>query len=170
MAREISVLIWCDPCMEHGVREPAVDELTITIVGVMQSKARTLAVCEPHRKEYVDPLVEQLTRNSSLPDAQPRQVKKHAVAERGAQPAGEDGTQAALRGGGGHFCPVCQHELSTDAGVRGHCIREHGKSLQQIQGIPTPYACRAEGCTVAFTRPNARTMHETRTHGLAVPA
>lgn len=176
MAREVQVQIWCDPCFGQEKREPALDEFTITVVGVMGSKPRVLALCEPHRKEFYDPIVDALTDFSTQAEvAAPKTPKRHHEGGTGTSgPRTVEEREAA-----GHRCPECDDPFSSRGSLQGHCVRSHGRTLAQLEGQDCPFTCRGEvegpegkdvPCPMAFPLPQHRVLHEKKTHGLSLGA
>lgn len=184
MARELTMNLWCDVCLAAGDREQAEGEYTITVVGVLQSRPRLVALCERHRKEHYDPIVTLLQDFSSVPDAAPKATKKAAAAaaasggrEKSAEDPSRGTTAGVLRGGGGEICPKCGHELTGLPGMQRHAVEDHGRTLAQLQGVPTPFACEETGeddegpwiengkCQMAFRFAQHLALHMSRTHG-----
>lgn len=52
MAREIQTFTWCDVCLENEERTDAI-EVSVQMDAL---KPRVIAMCEPHRKQFIDPL------------------------------------------------------------------------------------------------------------------
>jgi len=67
-------------------------------------------------------------------------------------------------------CPACDyvsHAISVGV-LRQHATITHHRTLEQLNGEPTPYACRADNCPLEFAAAISRVQHEMRGHGLTL--
>lgn len=130
MAREI--VTWCDPCMGRDERTPGQEE-TITLGS--QRKPRVLALCPPHRDEYVKPL-EALLEEFGAPADGAQPARRVAAGSPGPQKTLLDFTQSGTRKGrvpeGGDRGAICLWCPLTYAGDGSGLIRH----LESAHGLP----------------------------------
>ena len=138
MAREI--VTWCDPCMGHEERTPG-EEVTITLGS---PSPRVLALCGPHRDEYVKPLAALLEEfGAPVEGAAPKGSKRVVPATGGPEKTLLDFTQTGTRkgkkpeGDRGSQCLWCPLAYAGDgSGLANHLHTAHGlpRSLKQVFG------------------------------------
>jgi len=59
MPKEVVVNAWCDPCYRDGVHTPG-EEVTLALGDLARFKPQVMLLCEPHRKEFYEPIRELL--------------------------------------------------------------------------------------------------------------
>lgn len=156
MARQVEVKVLCDPCMARD-QEAAGEEFTISLQG---DKPLVVAFCEPHRKEFYDPIVDALAIYGEKASADMLSGK----AKRQTYPS-----VRAERGSGEHACPVegCTKAYAWRGSLRTHVQDEHGTTLAVLEGrtgSETVYKCEVEGCGRAFDSAQGLALHTTRLH------
>lgn len=161
MAREVRVLLWCDPCLGEETQEPG-EELTLGLPTVSNNHLKTLTLCERHRKEIYEPLAVALGEFGVRPESTP---KSSAPKAPGAVPMST--RKSNTRGGGGFPCPVegCDADLSTRNSLQGHVVRTHNRTLDQLDD-DAPFPCGQADCGIAFKFPQHLALHLKKTHGV----
>jgi len=156
VAREI--VTWCDPCMGRDERTPGREE-TVALGG----KPRVLALCGPHRDEYVKPL-EALLEEFGAPveGAAPKGSKRAPQGgektlldfaangtRKGRQPEGDRGAKCL-------WCPLTY--AGDGSGLIRHLEATHGlpRSIKMVFGNG---ACPVCGKAVQLLG-----SHQTRVH------
>jgi len=174
MAKEVTIHNWCDVCMREDVRTEATTTPEL-VVGA--TKARTLDLCEVHRKELLDPLLNLLKEDGAVADkAQPaaaaaRPARRYAKWSSGTNSSpgpfdclvpGCTGRHTVANGGPG-YSPLgalkshvrYAHNLSP---VEYEAQYGHPQRLSEVQQQPQleleptgdQFVCGIDGCTVSY--------------------
>lgn len=182
MAKEI--VAWCDVCLNQNEDEPVRTPGREVVVQLDQLKARSLDLCEPHYKEYIEPVRGLLIDMGSTVDTQ--RIKKAPGSPRQASklPESTPGPfrcQVEVDGkpcGGGPYKDIRSLRAHTNAG--------HDMSFVEYRaayGDPQPepvtevsddpqYTCGIDGCTTSYpperhARPSqALAVHKAVKHGI----
>ena len=120
MARQVIVQTLCDPCLAKGEE---VDAEELPPLGLVGNKPRVLALCDVHRKEVYEPLVQMVKDYGQIVDIEPATAstpRKPAKAAAAPAPA-----SAALP------CPECEaagtpRSFNAPQGLGAHRYRAHG--------------------------------------------
>ena len=154
MAREIILRTWCDPCLveEKQVEGQELPPLTL----IPGRKPRVLALCEVHRKEFYEPLVELLAEHGQAVDSDGHPIP----GTRG--PYKKKVTP--LAGEGAFPCPAegCNYVGGTKNRLQSHARSVHDVTLAELEGEPLPHACPT--CEKKFSSPQGLAVHLSRTH------
>lgn len=101
MSKEVTVSTWCDRCALDNRREPG--ETTPPLIIGGRSAPKTLDLCERHRQELVDPLVELLARAGAA--VQAKLPGRPSGSVQVIEPGVKGGRGAMLQGGTGNSTP-----------------------------------------------------------------
>jgi hypothetical protein len=164
MSKKIVTL--CDPHLwEH---DQEVDGDTYRL-GVQMPGARwawvEIDLCESDAEEVARfaAYLEKYGREFSGPEQNGTGKRKYTRRT----PAPEDGQEGATGPANGlvgksFTCPACGTTVSSASGYRDHARRVHERSVDQLDGRPTPFAC--DHCSMAFAKPQALAIHTSRVH------
>lgn len=159
MAQEIVIKVWCDVCAQDLMRV----EGDPVIVAFEQQEARRLDLCEPHRAEYVAPLLTLYASESSSPVEPPG--SRAVVSEKPRTRTSEPGKPKRLRTGI-YPCLLCDKALSADSSIRSHYDVKHGIRLDRdLMGHECPL-CGHRALSGAGLDSHLSSDHD----GLTVPA
>lgn len=160
MAREVIFKTWCDLCL---VEEEQVDgiELPAMALPELPGKPRTIALCEVHRKEFYDPLVELLREygahvdESGVPTGPRGKYKPRAT------------TKVTATAGTGLTCPDCQKVVPDRSGLSSHGRQQHQKTLAVLLGeVALEDAHQCPECHVWFAEAKGLGAHRSKAHGV----
>lgn len=159
MAREVIVRTWCDPCLANDVQEEGTELPPLTLPGLTGNKRRVLALCDVHRKEVYQPLLELLEEHGQMVDDEgnpsgPRGPYKTRGASQG------NSTQGSLT------CPAegCDHTSPNRSALSSHVRNMHDTTLSVLQGLDTPFECPE--CGLKSARPQGIAAHRRKVHGI----
>jgi hypothetical protein len=149
MAREVIVRTWCDPCLADDKHEEG-DEFGP--MSLIPGKPRVVALCEVHRKELYDPLIELLTDHGQPVDSDGNSspgVRGHH------KPRATNAT--------GPTCPACGHVSTTRTALQAHTRKMHEASLGVLEGkAPSVHTCPE--CQREFDTPQGMGAHRRAVH------
>lgn len=152
MAREVVVHLWCDPCLAEDQHVEG-QELTLVLPDLPGSKPRVVAVCELHRKELYQPLLDLLAEHGQTVDEE-------------GNPTGQRGPKRkrASSSPASEACPECGHVAPNRQALGSHCRSRHGKSIAELEGKELPYVCPE--CGLRTSRPQGLGAHRKAAHGV----
>jgi len=161
-----AIVTYCDVCLTDDdvyTEGTATPEFTIG-----RGKQKTLDLCDEHRKQYVTPFEELLSRLGTFVDKQRPPI---AAANSTSALSPREQTQQSKRASTDkdETCPLCEKTYLRASGAehfrqvhpgksRAHVLHEHGL-------IDEVFECDERGCDLAFTAAQGLLMHRTRAHG-----
>jgi hypothetical protein len=127
MARRVTVHTLCDPCLAMGSEVEAEELPPLNLVG---NKPRTLALCEDHRKEVFDPLVQMVKDHGQILDIEPSASSGSGSAAP-KRTAAKTAKAPAVTSSVGLECPECAEagtprSFTAPQGLGAHRYRAHG--------------------------------------------
>jgi hypothetical protein len=153
MAREVTINTWCDNHLKrHEERVPG-EEVIVALGELGIHKQLTLALCEPCRKEFYEPLRELLWQYGQRVGAGDEPVTQPSKRVR---PAPEEWLDCPA--------PGCNHRSPNKNALGSHVRSMHDTTLAELLGAPTPFKC--PDCDRAFTAPQGLGVHRQRVHGV----
>lgn len=170
MAREITINTWCDACLATDARIPGI-ESTVSLDG---APGVTLALCDSHRDQLLQPLVGALTAwgQAAAPVA-PRKGTAGAATPTGRQSCPIDGCtgKALPRTLAKH---LLQHHgiRAADARTRGLLPSVQAASapaqraIQVAGALPVDHALPCPECGRLFAKNQGRAQHLIRFHAM----
>jgi hypothetical protein len=173
MAREVILRTWCDVCLAKDQNEEGIE---LPPLHLVPGKPRVVALCEVHRKELFDPLVELLKEHGQPvdPDGNPTPgVRGHYQPRRGQRSTPANERKLAE---GGVPCPFpgCGMVSKSRPSLQHHTTRMHQVSLDTLEAAPPgevetvaalPKAYECPDCERTFETPQGRGAHRARAHG-----
>lgn len=187
MAREIRTLTWCDICAADDMDVEGIEYTLAAIEGVVIApKPGVVAACEPHFKEFIEPVLVILERIAipvdklgATPAAKTSPVRQ-PTSGRPVEP-----TDCQICGGTYKNVPTQrshirqQHGINLDAYnkvVAGEITLEQAQAPEAradaVAAVPPEYRCPVKDCDVAYS-PNdykspgtALSSHMRNAHGL----
>jgi len=127
MARRVTVQLLCDPCLADGKEVEAEELPPLNLVG---NKPRVLALCEGHRAEVFDPLVEMVKAHGQILDIDAGAAPAKASAKKSSRPAASGASV-----GDPLVCPECgRDDFAAPQGLGAHRFRAHGVASQAKAG------------------------------------
>jgi hypothetical protein len=155
MAREVIVKTWCDPCLAEDVNEEGTELAPILLPELGGTKPRVVAVCEVHRKELYQPLLDLLAEHGQMVDED-----GNPTGPRGSYKKRANSTQGPLT------CPAegCDHSSPNRSALSSHVRNMHDTTLSVLQGEETPYECPE--CGLKSARPQGIAAHRRKVHGV----
>jgi hypothetical protein len=160
VAREVIFKTWCDLCLAAEQKNVEGIELPALALPEVGNKPRVVALCEVHRKELYDPLVEVLREHGQIAD-EAGQPTGH-TGPRG--PYKKRGATAKENVPGGMDCPQCGHNSPNRSALSSHVRNMHDATLGEVTGRPTPYECPE--CGRGFVAPQGVAAHRRIAHGV----
>jgi hypothetical protein len=155
VAREVIVRTWCDPCLAEDRQEDGVELAPLLLPELGGTKARVVALCEVHRKELYQPLLDLLEEHGQMVDEE-------------GNPSGPRGAykKRALASPEALSCPAegCDHISPNRSALSSHVRNMHGTTLSALNGEPTPYECPE--CGLKSARPQGIAAHRRKVHGV----
>jgi predicted RNA-binding Zn-ribbon protein involved in translation (DUF1610 family) len=167
VARLVIVRTLCDPCLETEAEVDG-EELAPLKLPEISGRPRVLTLCEVHRKEFYDPLVEILKELGQPVDeegnaAGPRghyKPRKGAAKKSAPAPAPHEEPAASSE----LACPACGKVSVNKSALQSHTRSAHDKTLAELRGEELPFKCPE--CGRDFSRPTGLGAHRFRTHGV----
>jgi hypothetical protein len=178
MARQVTITTVCDVCLTDDNTEPA-EELPPLNLPEVPGKAKVLALCEVHRKEFYDPLVRLLAALGQAVDESGEPAVKGVV---GAPKKGKGGSKLGVgsvlakapaakaepagkaSGKGKVTCPACKKHYANESALSSHVRLQHDTTLAALRGEPTPFTCPECGNT--YGTGHGLGAHRFRKHGV----
>lgn len=151
MAREIIVHLWCDPCLAEDQRVEGQELPPLVLPEVPGNRPRVAAVCERHRKELYQPLIDLLTEHGQ------------ALDEDGNPTGPRGGSYGKAKGDKAMTCPECGHTSPNKGALSSHVRNMHDTTLAELLGeatLPCPE------CGQKCGRPQGLAAHRLRSHGV----
>lgn len=149
MVTELKILRWCDKCQAENEYMPAEEVLVRLGDGV-----RGLDLCEPHYKEYVEPLARLVQEVGHEPDRAPAPRAPKVAPQRLVTPGARVSSEK-------YTCLVC--DKGTKA-MSQHLKARHQMNMQTVYGTTCPL-CGAEGKGVPGLGTHLNKAHGV--HGIA---
>jgi predicted RNA-binding Zn-ribbon protein involved in translation (DUF1610 family) len=168
MARQVIVKTWCDPCLEQSVDTEG-EELPPLKLPELPGRARVLALCEVHRKELYDPLVEALRELGQTVDAEGNPAgARGPLKKTPMEPAitGPSSTPSSAELGP-TTCPDCFKELKSLGSLQAHVRHVHNTTLRELQGHPKGEGFACPECGQVCLNAQGLGAHRSRKHGVA---
>jgi hypothetical protein len=136
MARRVITTMLCDPCLAEGNEVEGEELPPLPLIG---NKPRILALCEDHRAEVYDPLVEMVREHGQIVDiepgpravARPARTRTRTRPEREPEPEPESPAEEPVAE---YECPDCARSFTTPQGLGAHRSRVHGYRKQEQTG------------------------------------
>lgn len=154
MAREVIVRTWCDPCLAEDVQEDGVELAPLLLPELGGTKPRVVALCEVHRKELYQPLLDLLEEHGQMVDEE-------------GNPSGPRGKYTRAKDVPNPLgCPAegCSHESPNRSALSSHVRNMHDTTLSVLLGEETPYECPE--CGLKSARPQGIAAHRRKVHGV----
>jgi ribosomal protein S27E len=164
MARQVIVKTWCDPCLDNGQDNEGV-ELPALKLPELPGRARLLALCEVHRKELYDPLVEALRLLGQPVDAEGAVVPTKTTRKKAAAPVEPTAVEPAAADGR-VACPSCGESLASRTGLQAHVRRIHDTTLAVLEGRNAEDGFACPECGQVCLNPQGLGAHRSRIHGV----
>jgi uncharacterized C2H2 Zn-finger protein len=177
MARQVIVKTWCDPCLDAD-QETEGTELPPLKLPELPGRARVLALCEVHRKEVYEPLVDMLRELGQTVDGEgnpagARGPLKKTPMEPAGAPAAEarvgivDGKVKVTAAEDGRVvCPTCSKSLKTRTSLQAHVRHVHDTTLAVLEGRDSTDGFTCPECGQVCLNAQGLGAHRSRIHGV----
>jgi hypothetical protein len=164
VAREVILKTWCDPHLDQGEHVEGQELPPLLLPDLPGRQAVTMAVCDVHRKELYEPLVDALREFGQHVDDEGNPTGPRGRYKKAEKPARKYNETVE----GGVKCPACEHRSPNVPALSSHARNTHDSTIAELEGKPTPYACPEcpEDRPKSFATPQALGAHRARMHGV----